>query len=68
MRRVKQKEDILGLYRTRDAHSARLIEGDESIDATKHLNVQQVNTLVSRSKLERSTTDQSPYDAKTVAY
>ena len=34
----------------------------------KHLNVQQVNTLVSISKLERSTTDQSPYHAKTVAY
>ena len=35
---------------------------------TKHLNVQQVNKLMSTSKLERSTADQSPYDAKMVAY
>ena len=46
MRRVKQKEDNQGVYRTRDAHSARLQEGGEIIDVTKHLNVQQVNKLV----------------------
>ena len=45
MRRVKQKEDNQGLYRTRDAHSARLQECNEIIDVTKHLNVQKVNKL-----------------------
>ena len=64
MRKVKQQRDNRGLY----VHSARLQECDEIIDVTKHLKLQQVNRLVSTSKLERSTADQSPYDAKTVAY
>ena len=46
MREVKQREDKWSLYRTRDAHSARLQECDEIIDVTKHLNVQQVNKIV----------------------
>ena len=58
IRRVKQKEDNQGLYGTRDSHSARLQECDEIIDVTKHLNEQQVNKLVSTSKLVRSTADQ----------
>ena len=68
MRKVKQKEDNRGLYRTRDAHSARLQEGDENIDVAKQLNVQQVKKLAVISKLERSTADQSPYDEKIAAF
>ena len=68
MRRVKQQDDNQGLYRKKDKHSARLKECDEIIDVRKYLNVQQVNKPVSTSRLKRSTADQSPYDAKSVAY
>ena len=47
MRKVKQKEDNLGLYRTRDAHPARLQECYENIDVAKHLIVQQVKKQTS---------------------
>ena len=68
MRRVKQKEDNRILYRTRDAHSARLQECDEIIDVTKHLDVQQVNKLVRTSKRENSYSQQTLNDDKTAAH
>ena len=68
MRRVKQKEDNRSLYRTRDAHSARLQESDEIIDVTKHLDVQQVNKLVTTSKHEKSYSQQTLNDDKTAAH
>ena len=67
MRRVKQKVDNQSLYRTRDAHSARLQECDEIINVTKHLNVQKVNKLVRTSKCKQSYSEQSlNYDKKAV--
>ena len=66
-RKVKQKEDNRGLYKTRDAHSARLQEYNENIDVAKQLNEQQVKKLAVISKLDRSTADQSHYDEKMTA-
>ena len=68
MRRVKQKEDNRSLYRTRDAHSARLQEYDETIDVTQHLNVQKVNKLVWTSKREKTYSKQSLNDDKTAEH
>ena len=68
MRRIKQKEDNWSLYRTRDAHSARLQECDEIIDVTKHLNVQKVNKLVRTSKRKKSYSEQLLNDDKTAEH
>ena len=68
MRRVKQKEDNRSLYRTRDAHSARLQECDKIINVTKHLNVQKVNKLVRTSKRKKSYSEQSLNDDKTAEH
>ena len=68
MGRVKQQEDNQCLCRKKDEHSARLKECNEIINVRKYLNVQQVNKPVLTSRLEGSTADKSPYDAKSVAY
>ena len=68
VRKVKENEDNCGLYRKRDAHSARLQECDENIDVSKQLKVEHVKKLGAISKLERSTADQPLQDEKTVAY